>query len=204
MTELNPDQRTLVGRLFERAAELPPPQRAEFLERECADADVRQAVALLLEHADHEAPLGRAAIASVAAATARETDPDERLIGTHVGPYKVDIEHGMPAGTIGWSMTMSGSATWLRAVIRSPRAPQTHGSASSGKTPASGAACPAEQNHLCETSRPCWPSNVALAGMMSLLILLVSTHVGGPPKTNRAGAELDGHSVGSATGGILG
>jgi eukaryotic-like serine/threonine-protein kinase len=39
-----------VERLFEAALEIPPEQRAQFLSQQCADAEVRREVELLLEH----------------------------------------------------------------------------------------------------------------------------------------------------------
>jgi len=96
MAELNGDQWTLVGQLFERAAELPPVDRAAFLETECPDADVRQEVASLLRHSGGGLPTASAAIAAVAGAVALDKDPDHQLIGARLGPYKVEaiVGHG--------------------------------------------------------------------------------------------------------------
>jgi serine/threonine protein kinase/Tol biopolymer transport system component len=94
MAELNPDQWAEVEGLFQRAVELPPAERAAFLQRECPDQDLLRDVASLLEHAGGELASAGAAIASAAAALARETDPDERLIGTRLGPYRVEAIAG--------------------------------------------------------------------------------------------------------------
>ena len=88
MAELSAEQWTQAKRLFARAAELPPEQRASFLERECPDEDVLQEVASLLEHSG-SLPTASEVIASVAAAVAVENDPDQWLIGARLGPYRV-------------------------------------------------------------------------------------------------------------------
>ena len=96
MAELNPEQWAEAERLFRGAADLLPEDRVDFLERECLDQDLRQEVASLLEHSGEGLPSAGAAIASAAASLARETDPDERLIGARLGPYKVEaiVGHG--------------------------------------------------------------------------------------------------------------
>jgi len=94
MAELNPEQWAEVERLFRGAAELPPEERADFLQRECAGQDLRQEVASLLEHSGEGLPSASEAIQSAAAALAQEPDPDERLIGTRLGPYKVEAIAG--------------------------------------------------------------------------------------------------------------
>jgi len=94
MAELNQEQWAEVERLFQCAGELPPEERAAFLERECPDQDLRLEVGSLLEHSGEGLASAGAAIASAAAALARETDPDERLIGAHLGPYKVEAIAG--------------------------------------------------------------------------------------------------------------
>ena len=90
MAELNPEQWAEVDRLFRCAAELPPEERSDFLARECSDRDLRQEVASLLQHSGEGLPSADAAIASAAAALAHEPDPDERLIGARLGPYRVE------------------------------------------------------------------------------------------------------------------
>jgi len=94
MAELNPEQWAEVERLFECAVELPPEERLDFLERECRDHGLRQEVASLLEHSGEGLPSAGQAIAAAAAALAFETDPDERLIGTRLGPYRVEAIAG--------------------------------------------------------------------------------------------------------------
>jgi len=74
MAELSAEQWTQAKRLFARAAELPPEQRASFLERECPDEDVLQEVASLLEHPG-SLQTASEVIASVAAAVAVEKRP---------------------------------------------------------------------------------------------------------------------------------
>lgn len=94
MAELSPGQWTEVERLFQGAAELPPAERVDFLQRECPDLDLRREVASLLEHSGEGLLSAGEAIASAAAALAQEPDPDERLIGARLGPYKVEAIAG--------------------------------------------------------------------------------------------------------------
>ena len=94
MAELTQEQWAEVKRLFMGAAELPPDELPDYLERECPDPDVRREVAALLEYSGEGLPSAHAAIASAAAAAAREPDPDERLIGTRLGPYRVEAIAG--------------------------------------------------------------------------------------------------------------
>ena len=94
MAELNPEQWAEVKRLFEFVVELRPEDRADYLHRACADPDLRREVASLLDYSGEGLPSADAAIASAAAAWAQETDPDERLIGTRLGPYKVEAIAG--------------------------------------------------------------------------------------------------------------
>src|ERR1017187_4834918 len=97
MAELNPEQWAEVKRLFMGAAELRPEKLSDYLQRECPDQDLRREVASLLDYSGEELASADAAIASAAAAAAQEPDPDERLIGTHLGPYKVEAIAG-PGG----------------------------------------------------------------------------------------------------------
>jgi serine/threonine protein kinase/Tol biopolymer transport system component len=96
MTKLNREQWSLVERLFERAAELPPAERPAFLEMECPDVEVRREVASLLLHSGYGLPTASAAIAALAGAVTLDKDPDHRLIGARLGPYKVEaiVGHG--------------------------------------------------------------------------------------------------------------
>jgi len=94
MAALNPEQWAEVERLFLCAVDLPPEERVDFLERECPGQDLRQEVASLLEYSGEGLPSADEAIALAAAALARETNPDERLIGTRLGPYKVEAIAG--------------------------------------------------------------------------------------------------------------
>jgi Tol biopolymer transport system component len=94
MAELNPEQWAEVKRLFMAAAELRPEELPDYLERECPDPDLRREVASLLDYSGAGLPSADAAIASAAAAAAREPDPDERLIGTRLGPYRVEAIAG--------------------------------------------------------------------------------------------------------------
>jgi len=95
MAELSEEQWALAGKLFERAAELPPEQLPSFLENECPDADVRQEVASLLEYSGGLSSAG-AAIRALAGAAGLVQDPDRRLIGERLGPYRVEaiVGHG--------------------------------------------------------------------------------------------------------------
>jgi len=95
MAQLHPEQWAEVRRLFARACELQPEQRVGFVERETADGDVLREVRSLLEYSAAEL---RTAASSIAAAVsvARESDPDQRLIGARLGHYKVEaiVGHG--------------------------------------------------------------------------------------------------------------
>ena len=94
MSQLDPEQWAEVRRLFERAGALSPEARPGFLERECADEIPRREVRSLLEFADTDLHTAHAAIAAATAAIAREADPDRRLIGAHLGPYRVEAVAG--------------------------------------------------------------------------------------------------------------
>jgi serine/threonine protein kinase len=96
MSRLDPEQWAEVRSLFERASAMAPAERTGFLERECLREDVRREVRSLLEHSVTGLNNVAAAIAAETAAIAQEPDPDERLIGVRLGPYKVDaiVGHG--------------------------------------------------------------------------------------------------------------
>ncbi|MGC9945605.1 MAG: protein kinase [Bryobacteraceae bacterium] len=94
MAELTSEQWAEVKRLFMAAAELRPEELPDYLQRECPDPDLRREVASLLDYSDEGLPSADAAIASAAAAAAREPDPDQRLIGTRLGPYRVEAIAG--------------------------------------------------------------------------------------------------------------
>ncbi|MGA3079247.1 MAG: protein kinase [Bryobacteraceae bacterium] len=94
MAELNPEQWAEVKRLFMGAVELRPEELPDYLQRECPDQDLRREVASLLDYSGEQLASADAAIASAAAAAAQERDPDERLIGTRLGPYRVEAIAG--------------------------------------------------------------------------------------------------------------
>jgi Tol biopolymer transport system component len=96
MSQLDPEQWAEVRRLFERASPLQAAERASFLEAQCRDEDVRREVRALLEHPATGIDGVAEAIADEMAAIAQEPDPDERLIGVRLGPYRVDaiVGHG--------------------------------------------------------------------------------------------------------------
>jgi Tol biopolymer transport system component len=94
LAELNPEQWAEVKRLFMAAAELRPEELPDYLLRECPDQDLRREVESLLAYSGAEIASAHVAIASAAAAAAREPDPDERLIGARLGPYKVEAIAG--------------------------------------------------------------------------------------------------------------
>ena len=96
MSELDPSRWAEVQRLFADASELPPEERAAFLERECTDPAILREVRSLLEYSQGELHTAAASIAAVASVAAREADPDQRLIGARLGPYKVEaiVGHG--------------------------------------------------------------------------------------------------------------
>jgi Tol biopolymer transport system component len=86
----------VVQALFDRASVLPPDARSAFLDRECADEKIRGEVRSLLEYSSANLDTLAGEIAAQTAALAREPDPDERLIGARIGPYKVEaiVGHG--------------------------------------------------------------------------------------------------------------
>ena len=94
MAELSSEQWAEIKRLFMAAEELRPAERPDYLKRECPDQDLLREVASLLKYSDRELAMADAAIASEALAVTQEPDPDERLIGTHLGPYKVEAIAG--------------------------------------------------------------------------------------------------------------
>ena len=89
MAQLSPEGQAEAERLFARALELSPEERMQFLERECAQVDVRLEAASLLEHAGDGLTNFDEVIASAAADLASEVNPDERLVGTRLGPYRL-------------------------------------------------------------------------------------------------------------------
>jgi tetratricopeptide (TPR) repeat protein len=89
---LDAEQWAEVERLFARGLELPPHERADFMERECPDEELRREVASLLEHAGEDLPAARVAIASMAAsivAGPAEPPEDDPLVGKWLGPYRI-------------------------------------------------------------------------------------------------------------------
>src|SRR5215831_4887445 len=86
----------VVQALFDRASALLPDARSAFLDRECADEKIRCEVRSLLEYSATNLDTLAGEIAAQTAAVARETNPDERLIGARIGPYRVEaiIGHG--------------------------------------------------------------------------------------------------------------
>jgi len=94
MAELNPEQWDEVKRLFMGAVDLRPEELPGYLQRECPDRDLRREVASLLDYSGKQLASADAAIASAAAAAAQEPDSDERLIGTRLGPYRVEAIAG--------------------------------------------------------------------------------------------------------------
>jgi Tol biopolymer transport system component len=94
MPQFAPEARAKIRLLFQQASEMPPAARAVFLDRECTDRDVRLEVLSLLRYDTTDLHTSDAAIAAGIAELARETDPDERLIGAHLGPYKVEAIAG--------------------------------------------------------------------------------------------------------------
>src|SRR5215472_13335321 len=96
MSEADSENWAVVQALFDRASALPPDARAAFLDRECADERIRCEVRSLLEYSSTNLDTLAGEIAAQTAVVAHETDPDERLIGTRIGPYKVEaiVGHG--------------------------------------------------------------------------------------------------------------
>jgi Tol biopolymer transport system component len=95
MAQLLPEQWAEVRRLFARACELQPEQRGRFVEHETDDGDVLREVRSLLEYSMTELHTAASSIAAAVSATP-ELDPDQRLIGTRLGHYKVEaiVGHG--------------------------------------------------------------------------------------------------------------
>jgi Tol biopolymer transport system component len=81
----------VVQALFDQASALPPDARSAFLDRECADENIRCEVRSLLEYSSANLDTLAAEIAAETAAVTREPNPDERLIGARIGPYKVEV-----------------------------------------------------------------------------------------------------------------
>ena len=75
-----------IERLFEAALEIPPEQRAQFLSQECADAEVRREVELLLEH-DRGAETFVAQVVASEAASVLQSLSFSR--GQRVGLYRI-------------------------------------------------------------------------------------------------------------------
>jgi serine/threonine-protein kinase len=96
MSECDSENWAAVQALFNRASVLPPQARAAFLERECADEEIRRVVCSLLEYSSTGVDTLAAEIAAETAAIVRDANPDERLIGARIGPYKVEaiVGHG--------------------------------------------------------------------------------------------------------------
>jgi eukaryotic-like serine/threonine-protein kinase len=97
MSRFNPEQWAEIRSLFERASTMSPEARAAFLEENCASDDLRQEVGSLLEYSSTGLRGVVVGIVAETAAVLREVDdPDPRLIGIHLGPYRVDaiIGHG--------------------------------------------------------------------------------------------------------------
>jgi Tol biopolymer transport system component len=90
MPKLSPDEWAQIRLLFDQASALPPDARPAFLEEKCANEDLRQEVRSLLEHSATGLGTLAADIMAETDAVVRETDPDRRLIGVHLGPYRVD------------------------------------------------------------------------------------------------------------------
>ncbi len=90
MAELTPEQWGEVKRLFLCAAEMRPQDGLDYLRRECSDQNVRREVASLLDYSGEGLASADAAIASAAVALTQESDPDGRLIGAHLGPYRIE------------------------------------------------------------------------------------------------------------------
>ncbi len=96
MAELSPDSWAEVKRLFIAAADLGPEELPDYLRRECPDPNVRREVASLLEYSLEELASADTAIAAAAAAVISDDapNPDEWLIGTRLGPYRVEAIAG--------------------------------------------------------------------------------------------------------------
>jgi eukaryotic-like serine/threonine-protein kinase len=94
MAAVIPRQWSEVERLFAAAVELPRERRRDFLDQACAGPDIRREAASLVDHAgDGLASVGKA-IAAESSALADDEDPDRRLIGARLGPYRVEAIAG--------------------------------------------------------------------------------------------------------------
>ena len=96
MGNLSPDQWATVEELFEAASKLPNGERGQWLHSHCADPVLRQEVESLLVCIGEEGAGISAAVSKAAARAATETDPEARLLGQHLGPYRMEsiIGHG--------------------------------------------------------------------------------------------------------------
>ena len=82
--------------LFEAASEVPESERTQWLETYCPDPGLRLELVTLLAFTGNEGEYIASVVSGAAARVASESDPEERLIGQHLGPYRIDsiIGHG--------------------------------------------------------------------------------------------------------------
>ena len=81
-----------IERLFEAALELPPEERAAFLDREC-ESDLRPEVEAMLAA---DTGFGEAVAAAVSSHAASAASSGEARIGKHIGPWRLKsiLGHG--------------------------------------------------------------------------------------------------------------
>ena len=96
MGNLTPNQWAAVEELFEAASEVPEAERTQWLETYCPDLGLRRELATLLAFTGDEGERIASAVSRAAARVAADSDPEARLIGQHLGPYRIDsiIGHG--------------------------------------------------------------------------------------------------------------
>jgi Tol biopolymer transport system component len=96
MSQGHSEDWAVIEALFDRASALPVEARADFLDRECPDEKIRCEVLSLLEYSSTNLDTLAGEIAAQTAEVVGEADPDERLIGARIGPYKVEaiVGHG--------------------------------------------------------------------------------------------------------------
>ncbi|HLJ45050.1 MAG TPA: protein kinase [Bryobacteraceae bacterium] len=87
MSELTPERWTLVESLYDTASTLPEAERDAYLERHCPDEEIREMIESLMGGGDSRL---EAIVGSFAAQLAEDEDPDERLLGTQIGPWRIE------------------------------------------------------------------------------------------------------------------
>ena len=96
MGSLLPNQWAIVEELFDAASKLPEAERTQWLLMHCPDPALRRELVTLLACIGDEGERIASAVSGAALRVATESDPEARLIGQHLGPYRIEsiIGHG--------------------------------------------------------------------------------------------------------------